>query len=472
MLFWCKTTPLMQEGDKKAGGLRKGSLRFLIVLTTLLFVFAAVWNPPCAYAVDDGDTTNSSIENAITKWGVLQEIAAFLEENEAWISMTNGLTNVMNLFKDKMRALRAARGQGVIKQLTAQRVQATMTTEAWNAVIDQSASNADLEQKMKHAAEHVLPPASEQFLCNLILARQGVPVMTEFARIISKMVAKGIDTRYRSKGSDGNGPQYAMDAWQIKCGKYGEDRPKTGNAIDGVPEECRAETTAPTIGYADGDVSVATLSREKVYTVPPVKEEAKVINGTVETVADFVLDKESGSYEAHRQWLMARQYCYNLAGPRLTPPRDEDLDRPAGKAKFVQFTSCLSRQSAFVKLCADRLGKLTRPDCSNDDFKEFCDASIQACDAAREAQIVLPPEFNNCKDGLSLYQAEYLSSALCGSTRRIQADTNGGVQDHKKVSTLLMCQIMRESLAKQQQEEDRTFIKALQGMQNMKGCWE
>ncbi|MFA6279417.1 MAG: hypothetical protein WC612_01310 [Bdellovibrionales bacterium] len=469
MSFWHKTKDPSQGEGKKAGSLRKVGGHLFIVLMTLFFLSGVFWTPQSAFALTDGQEVESFVENAFTKLSTYQEISNWLEENKAWISITNGVTKMMNLFRDLMRNFRVEHGQATIKLLTAQQLQARTTIEATQAMLDAGVRNQVEGQEIKHLAEHVMPPAAEQFLCNLILARQAVPVMTEFARIISKTVAKGIDVRYRSKGSDGNGPQYAMDAWNIKCGKYGENRPKTGNAIDGVPEACRAPVTAPTIGYADGDVSIDTLSREKVYTVPPIKDVDLMINGKLETVKDFF--PEEGN-EAHKQWLMARQYCYNLAGPRLTPPRDEDLDRPAGKAKFVQFLSCLSRQSAFVKTCADRLGKLTRPDCSNDDFKEFCDASVQACDAAREAQIVLPPDFNNCKDGLSLYQAEYLSSVLCGSTRRIQADTHGGVQDPKKVSTLLMCQIMRESLKKQWQNEDKVFTRAQQGMQNMKGCWE
>ncbi len=470
MSVWPAIKKSLQREDRKRKKPRK-RLSFFFVLTVIFFVFSIMW-PLQSYAIKNGDTPVSAQENAYTTASVLQEFADFSTENGSWASIKAGFTTVMTTFQTLMKKFWDFHGQSTVGKLTAQRLQATITTEAWQAALDASTENAVLEEKMKHLADHIMPPASEQFLCNLILARQGVPVMTEFARIISKVVAKGIDARSRSRGSDGNGPQYAMDAWNIKCGKYGADRPKTGNAIDGVPKACRAEETAPAIGYAGGDVSMDTLSREKVYTVPPVKEETMMINGKMETVADFFPDKNSKDYEAHRQWLMARQYCYNLAGPRLTPPRDEDLDTPAGKANFTLFTSCLSRQSAFVKACTDRLGKLTRPDCSTDDFKEFCDASIQACDAARESQIVLPPEFNNCQSGLSLYQAEYLSNALCGSTRRLQADTHGGEQDHKKVSTLLMCQIMREVSEKRQQEEDKAFVRAVQGMQNMKGCWD
>lgn len=443
--------------------------RVLAVWAALFFIFILVLPLQSAHAIKNGDTPISQTENSLTMAKVIEEVTAFFQEDGALASINTGFTTFMNTFQSSMKKLWDDHGKSTVAQTTAQRMQATMTTEAAQAVIDAGTNNMVLEVKAKHLAAHIMPPASEQFLCNLILARQAVPVMTEFARIISKTVAIGMDARYRSRGSDGNGPQYAMDAWQIKCGQYGDNRPKTGNSIDGVPVECRAETTAPTIGYADGHMSMDTLSRNKVYTVPPVKEVQKNINGKIETVADFFPEKGN---EAHRQWLVARDYCYNIAGPRPSPPRDEDLDKPAGKAQFMQFTKCLSRQSAFVKLCADRLGKLTRPDCSNNDFKEFCEASVQACDAAREAQIVLPPEYNNCNDGLSFYQAEYLSSALCGSTRRIQAESHGGTQNHKKISTLVMCQVMRESLEKRQQDEDKVLRRAWQGMQSMKDCWE
>ncbi|HAX90877.1 MAG TPA: hypothetical protein DCY07_01525 [Rhodospirillaceae bacterium] len=462
-----KRDPLKQEGW--VGLLLKRARRVLMVFVALSLIGGAVLAPqPAQAVVRSGDVVYSPTSLAISIWGTLAELAQWVKKHEAILTIVNWIAQIVQMFQDGLVKLRQTWGASAQVQLGAQHLKVKTEMEIAEAIINARAVDAVNSEKLVHIAEHSIPPASEQFLCNLILARQVVPVMTEFARIISSVVTRGMNERYRSKTSDGSGPQYVADAWNLKCGKYGTNWAPTGNIIDGVPPECRAEITPPNIGYADGDVSADTLGRDKIYTVPPIVNVEKEINGVTQTVRDFV--PEEGN-EAHRQWIMARQYCYNVAGPRVSPPWGADIDKPDGKTKYGRFATCLAQQSAFVKICSDRLAKLTQPDCSNKDFKVFCDASVQACDAARKANIVLPPAYNDCGNGLSLYQAEYLSNILCGSNRRIQADKHGGAKDPDGTRTLMMCQLMKEAWEKRMEDEDKAFLRAVISIQNMKECW-
>jgi hypothetical protein len=450
-------------------------MRKILVLLLTVFALGAFFAPTpalaskcCGGGLSTGDVVAPATESGLKISEMLAKAVEWVKKNEFLKDIISWTSRIMQFLDNMIESLTNSIGDSARTQNAVREMKTETEVRAADAVIDSRARNAVDQKKLQYAADHAMPLPSEQFLCNLLLTRQVVPVMVEFARIISRVVNKGMDERYTSKTSDGTGPQYISDAWKLKCGKYGTNWPKTGTILDGAPEECREGPTTPTIGYADSDVSIEALSTDKSYVMPPIKDVEKTIDGVKLQVKDVVPDEGN---EAQRGWIIARQYCYNLAGPRVTPPYGVNIDTPDGQTKFAKFTTCMARQSAFNKKCADRLGKLTRPDCSNDDFKVFCQASMQACDAAREANIALPPEYNNCADGLSLYQAEYLSNQLCGSTRRIQADKISGTTEPKAIRTLVMCKLMDNAWKKQIQEEESSFRKAVLGIQEMKDCW-
>jgi len=456
------------EGKNAAWPIR----RFLRCIVVILLLSGAmmVAMPQPAHAVDDG-CGNGSSEVGFSLWNTILSAAKWVKEHAGYLSFLNGILDIIEFFTDKFGLLREGHGNGDGVQVAAIGGEQMIEEHLTQASVDSEYANVPLDAKVRHFMDRSGASAAEQFLCNLILARQVLPVMTEFARIVSYNVSTGILRRYRAKTSDGNGPQFIGDAGQIRRGAYGQNRAKTGDPIDGAGEDEVDDPSLRTTGFASADTSVTTLSFERVLSIPPVKDVTRTVDGVAQTVKDFVPDPENRNYDAQRLWLVARDFCYNMAGPRPSPPRDEEMDTPEGKTKFARFITCQARHSQAVKRCADRLGKITRPDCSNEDFKAFCDASIEACDAARTAGLQLSPAYNDCSNGLSLYQAEYLSVQLCGSNRRLQADINAGTRGEAGVGTLLLCRIMQANWEKQIRDEEQALIRSVTALAEGGACW-
>lgn len=448
-------------------------LRCCLMLAALCFLClagrpaqAALWcgEPVCpGDIVTDPETlqaNESGLAESIKLWAEkhfhMQTIPGLVEELKDMINVE--VKNLGDNFVTVFNALTAA-----------EKIVNKVRIDTTDAISDAEAKNTLLKAKLNNVVDHADMAPSEQFLCNLILVRQVVPVMTEFARIVSRVVTRGIDERYRCSTCDGNGPQYAGDLTRIKRGETVENGLKSGSILDGVAEENRSTETLPGLGPEGTDISADSLSRDMVYSMPPIKLVEKQVNGQSQMVKEFVPEKGNA---AQQMWILARQYCYNVAGPRPTPPHGEAMDTADGKARRQRFDACVAQQDGFVKACGDRLAKLTRPDCANDDFKPFCDAAVQACDAAAEAHITLPPEYNDCGQGLSLYQAEYLSNILCGSTRSVQADGHNGATEPERVTSLVLCQLMSQAWERQIQEEDKSWMQAVQGMQESKDCYK
>lgn len=307
-----------------------------------------------------------------------------------------------------------------------------------------------------------IPPVDNQILCNTIIARQLEMIMTSFADMVSGMVAEGIDLQDRGPGGDGTGPSHVANEKKTVCGQMGDGGPATRHSIDNDDPSCTGQQMgggAPSLQ----DAHITPPDRSTPLRVPPMQQ--YTVNGVTALVP--VPDDDI----AEMRFLAARNYCAEVAGPRVSPPYANKMSTPEGMAVMAQFDHCESLRSVFVKQCTDRIGMLSRPDCSNPDFSDICKTAVAACSAAQASGVELPPSFNNCNDGLSLYEAEYISHAICLSGDRAAGVTGAGDRYSTATKQNDICAQMTAAWKKQLALEDANFNRAMADLNKLPNCW-
>ncbi len=344
-------------------------------------------------------------------------------------------------------------------------------TDIGQASADSELENKQLENNVKVAAETTKTPPSDQYLCNKIVSCQAEVLTRPFARQIARIVGEGVMMRYRGAKDDGAGVDYAVKEEGIRCGRYvSVDDLKFGSDVDGYSDDCLGPEMGPLdIGLKDADISSRILSGEVTLEVPPMKQE------TLKTAAGDVKisvpnpDKENA---AQLFWMAAIQYCYQLAGPRPSPPHGRDMATPAGRVARAQWNHCASLQNAFIKQCADRVGNLSRPDCSVSELKPYCDELQKACYSAQNADFQPGSVASKCGKGYSLNQAVHdLCHPMCGSGRQEQSSAMGGATDPEMQKSRGSCQIVSDSGETRSLTEDMAFLAAVKSMKKLNECW-
>lgn len=452
-----------------------GLHRRLLLWAGMLFLFLGLSLTPtqakagscadCVYCIYNygyicpGDIAFDFPKIFTSLWEGMKSAWAAVKKNSVLIQLIDDGIRTITLWKEKlaevldlekvMESLKML-GDNILARLEIKRMEARNAAYA-----HASATGVQFERALKQAD----PLASDQFLCNMLVARQAVPAGQEFADMVTLIIARGLDEGLLAQG---NGPLAAAYDYKQNC----EDR--TGNPIDGASEKCAAPSAHPGTGTADFHMSYDTLSRDRVYTLPPAKLVDYTANGVTRKVLQFVPDPQD---ESQRRWLMAAQYCKTLAGPDPSGPQGQDVKKPKGLSENRQMHECRAKRMELMTKCAARLAKLTRPDCSNKDYDGFCQLAVDACAAAKDAQLNLGSAYQNCQNGLSLYQLENVSVRLCGSTRRLQSARLQGVSEPETVAVLAECKRLKQSWEEQLDIEEQSLRKASEGIINNKACF-
>jgi hypothetical protein len=149
-----------------------------------------------------------------------------------------------------------------------------------------------------------------------------------------------------------------------------------------------------------------------------------------------------------------------------------DMASPDGVVKRAQWSHCEALHNTIIKICADRIGMLSRPDCGSGEYDAICVASLHGCNAARTANLDLPQSMRNCAAGASLYQAEALCNAMCGSERQAEARILGGDKVGQMIADMTLCRVSKNIWERKKALLDRTFVEATAALQNLSSCWE
>ena len=123
-----------------------------------------------------------------------------------------------------------------------------------------------------------------------------------------------------------------------------------------------------------------------------------------------------------------------------SPSFGEEAKGPEGRSGMAQFYHCAANRSAFSNPCTERLGYLTRPDCSNPDNAELCQQTKASCTQAVNSGVQLPPDIKSCDDGLSQRDAEYLANLTCKSNQHFQDGANSGANHAALAGQAIDCE--------------------------------
>ncbi len=406
-----------------------------------------------------------------------------LLESDSWFTEILRYTSILSIWVDIEKLMKgswddqktARDANTMINPATAGEMRQKVLTTIAQAQSVEDVQNELLTAHMTAVSNAPPPLPSEQFVCNLLIACQGPAFMRIFAGGVAKTILDGAILRYRSSTDDGAGPQAARQEFDQQAGK-GAGGVKVLSKLDGAPEDIQAPTRSSMTSNADRDISAILFSRDAVLQMPKMKEETlSTPEGDIKVnVPDLRSDEENPKDRSEKEnFLSAVQYCYKIAGFRPTPPSGDKMTTPEGRRAKAQWNYCAARQDAFLRQCAERIGRLTRPDCTAEDYKDICEASLHTCNAGRKVLVTsLPESFRNCAAGSNLYQAEYFCNMACESNRRYQAGGNLGSSHAQMLADIALCGVVRNSWEKQLEIEEKNFMRAVASMQNIDDCWK
>ncbi len=287
-------------------------------------------------------------------------------------------------------------------------------------------------------------------------------------QIIAKATADIITQRYRGLGTDGDGPQYAADMRNIRCGKSTGGFP-TANPIDGYPASCTNKD--PTLTDADIMYSKA-LSGLEVLQMPNLKAETvKVLFGPPITI--YVPNPVT---RAEKLYVAALNFCAFAAGPRPSPPHGKDMESPEGIARMASFGHAAALESVYTTQCTRRVAYLTRPNCSDPvqsadpSIKKVCEATKKACEAYVAAGGTLTPDIE-CAKGLSPRQEEWIKHMKCTTNQFYTSAAGAGVNHGMMMDFSTMCDLSNTTWQAKQADDEAALVAAMSGLQGMQDVY-
>lgn len=476
------------ENEKKRPKRRRKISRFAILVVLIVSLITGVFATNSAKALVDPvelafvlacsaiggfigtgcpvfDAARFAIDEAIVaqnKLDFIGTIAKYSSIIDGWLK----LDKLYNKFADLMKAAGASRS--AIESAADQAVIKTIV-KTGQGIADGAAKDTQLKVQAEVAVQTAFTDAEIRYICDKVETCKMPMHMETYSRLVSRMVSDGIHMRYRGETDDGDGPQYVKTTKEIRCGeKSGTENIKFGSNVGGDSSSCRGKKLTEYFTMQDADLTVSSVGRDKVLEVPSFKKGTYTDSSGTQNVN--VPEPKAGKSK-QSMWMAALNYCYQLAGPRPTPPYGDAAETPEGKVKRAQWNHCAAQQEAFIKQCADRIGRLSRPDCSNDDMKDLCTAIEKGCKAANEANVVSKEFLDGCSNGLSLYQTEHLCNAMCGSKKQNEVAAQAGAPHYKLLADLALCSIVRNSWERKMEEQDKAFLKAVDGMESLDECW-
>ena len=407
------------------------------------------------------------VEYLIRTWGTPVQAAGEAKKYIQAMTWVTNLIRMYNAFMDGLNSIINLDRLARLMQIFTEWLHARTTVLLADAKIHaDAASNKAAEDKK--AAMESSPAEADQFLCNVLKLRMSVPIMQQFADMVTAFLGKGMDAIGRGPADLGNSAQHSADYLRMECGDVESYPEKTGNATDLMPERCRAQHSVPGATTADGYMNAEVLAWGNVFTLPPVTRQSITEGGATFTVSRMTPDPED---ETQKRFMMATQYCNTLAGSHASPVHGAQKFTAASIVKDGRHIDCRTLQYEFTSRCAARIGKLTRPDCSQTEYKAFCDSSMEACAAAKTAGLDLTEEYHDCPNGLNLYQLERLSVMMCGSSRRQQSEGAQGRKPGEQAPILTYCSQMKEYWDEQIANEQRELNAAILGIVNNRECF-
>lgn len=319
--------------------------------------------------------------------------------------------------------------------------------------VDDNTKDVLLTNAARASMKNVLPKG--QRLCNNIMIGQLKMTTEAFERSLTRAIVSAIEQMYRGPGEDGAGPQYARDQHQLRC------QAKLGNAID-YPDECVDKSTKGTDGRSiqDADLRIATITGGQVLEMPAFK--SVTING-----ASFRVPDPQNAEQ--KFWTAGFYYCFNMAGPRPSPPYGKELDTPEGRVKYVRWENCAAKQSGLIEGCSKLLAHHTRP---GPTMTTLVAEQKKRCEAAKKEQIQIPASFDDCNKGVSAYQAAYIEQAQCKNPQYYISQKSAGAKDPKLMNVIIDCAMSWSVWKETEASLLGGVLDGAAGLLDIQACWD
>lgn len=287
------------------------------------------------------------------------------------------------------------------------------------------------------------PKTNGVHACRTTLLHQLATTTEDYAEAVSRIVLTALESMYRGQFAAGDNAMFAAMMHQQRCTH------KFASPIDGYPnggdQDCVDEETK--VGsfertFIDADLTPFMMDGAVTLEMPYLEAVEQQI--TPDQTVKFLQAKPEN--ENQRAWVAALNYCVNLVGPRPVPPYGKERETPYGLMKTVIFSQGLAIEGIGDKQCADLIAYYTRPNPKqNKDLikkqENLCDIAWLSRDEVSVNGQKLRGKYDNCKNGLSPYQAQMLERSVCKSAKEMVKALENGGQQRKLIPQTLSCNI-------------------------------
>lgn len=402
-----------------------------------------------------------------------EDVAGFRRSFDLLRTMLSVLQNILSamdtlfnqLFGAISTVLQALLGGTILKS----QVDAKLT----DALISSNTNDAILGVQMDYTMEHAQPRNAH--LCRQVLIHQLATTTQDYEAAVSRVALKAIESMYRGldpatgQPMNGDGPMYFKDDMQRRC-YY-----RYGNNVDGYPPECVDLTTR--VGpyqrtLVDADLSPFSMDGSTVLELPTMETFTQTIAGQTVTMT-----RASATQRPEQQmWLAALNYCFQMAGPRPSPPIGRDALTETGSRAWEAFQRGLTRQSAYSKQCTDLIAHHTRP--SPDattliaEQNRLCSSVVGRMGSTNLFdEQTITTQFGGCRFGLSPFQAKYLQQAQCKSPQYYMLSAHSGVVHKDMMKAALSCGSSWNQWKANEVVRQASLISGAEGQLSVRKIW-
>lgn len=415
------------------------------------------------------DATNHQIDNSKRA----EDLAGFSRSLQLLGTMLNVLQSILTAMDTLFNQLFGAISTVLQSLLGGTILKSQIKANVTDAMIAADTNDAMLGVQMDYVMEHA--PPKNAHLCRQILIHQLAETTHDYEQAVSRVALKAIESMYRGldpatgQPMNGDGPMYFKDDMERRC-YY-----RYGNNIDGYPPECTDPNTR--VGpyqrtFVDADLSPFTMDGSMVLELPTMETFTQTIAGQTVTMTRASATQRP----EQRMWLAALNYCFQMAGPRPSPPIGRDALTESGSRAWEAFRRGLAKQSAFSKKCTDLIAHHTRPDPASTTLiaeqNRMCSAVVGKSGTTNLFdEQTIATQFGGCQVGLSPFQAKYLEQAECKSPQYYMLSAHSGVLDRESMKAAVACGVSWNQWKLNEVERQASLIPAAEGQMRVRKIW-
>lgn len=406
-----------------------------------------IWSPKANAA--ETKATGNEITKKLQEWG--RQIAEWAKEFSLLTSMIGFLQDLDKIIGDELSKL----GTVFVAGQSLQAQTKTKAAEGLSKNIDETLTK---QTEAIVQSKTISIKMGSGYLCNLVVAQSAPSVLMFYAQMLEDRLIDMMSDRDLGEGAVGNGHSYSAQMDDMRCGRRIEYY-KTGDPSKGDPPECVPDDPQ----FIGIDTSPSILDYEQILVMPrflPVT--VTTPSGTV-TENKPILDPDEKLYEFRVKWIAARNFCYNLAGPRPQTTSAAELKGERGQAASLRYANAAAAEAKFLDVCLKRLAYITIPDCYEPSNSAVCQVGMLACGAAKAAGDPYAKSIN-CSNGISLYQSEYFATAICSSPAADLGQKQDGRNDSQLIQQKQRCALDRAIWKKKLIDGERHFQENLQAL--------